>query len=196
MHTLLHPYCTLIAHAFISMGVYSLYLITHNAHNCKREGILGIKIGVYVNKVKSKKQRHILKNYEKYIRSAKWKKVRGYRMKYDEFECQSPLPMYQNCLESERLEVHHLTYDNLGRELLGDIVTLCQNCHDRVEDIIQNPFEYQHIFNREDFDSWKMLCFGDNGFSTEPEFRNKRVSKLIEKSCSHIPIQLNLFDAR
>ena len=81
-----------------------------------------------------------MKNYEKYIRSAKWKKVRAYRMKYDEFECQSPLPMYQDCLESERLEVHHLTYDNLGRELLGDIVTLCQNCHDRVEDINSKSF--------------------------------------------------------
>ena len=128
--------------------------------------------------------------YEKYIGSVKWKKVRKYRMKYDDFECQSPFPLYSQCLESKQLEVHHLTYDNLGNELLGDIVTLCQNCHDRVEDIIQSPFEHRYIFEEEQFWAWRVLCFGDNGFNTESDLRNKKVSKLIEKS---MPIQLNIF---
>ena len=128
--------------------------------------------------------------YEKYIGSVKWKKVRQYRMKYDDFECQSPHPMLNVCLDYKRLEVHHLTYDNLGNELLGDILTLCQNCHEHVEDIIQNPVEHLFIFNNENFHMWKVLCSGGNGFNTESELRNKRVSKLIEKS---MPIQLNLF---
>jgi 5-methylcytosine-specific restriction endonuclease McrA len=33
------------------------------------------------------------------------------------------------CGSKKRLEVHHLTYERAGHELLEDLVTLCQRCH-------------------------------------------------------------------
>ncbi len=37
----------------------------------------------------------------------------------------------QGCDEDERLEVHHLTYERLGREPMRDLMVLCRLCHAR-----------------------------------------------------------------
>lgn len=36
-----------------------------------------------------------------------------------------------------RLEVHHRTYERLGRELVGDLTTLCEDCHWTVTDMLR-----------------------------------------------------------
>jgi HNH endonuclease len=64
-------------------------------------------------------------NYEKYMRSPKWRAKRQHRLKLDDNTCQScgATP------DQYRLEVHHLTYERLGNEEMDDLKTLCVICH-------------------------------------------------------------------
>jgi 5-methylcytosine-specific restriction endonuclease McrA len=64
-------------------------------------------------------------NYARYRRSRHWQEIRALRFERDGHRC-------QDCKGKSGdpvLEVHHLTYDRLGRERLEDLVTLCQRCH-------------------------------------------------------------------
>lgn len=68
-------------------------------------------------------------DYHKYIASAAWREKRRQRMEIDEHKCVV-------CKSTERLSVHHLTYDRLGHEdALHDLVTVCEPCHRRFDTI-------------------------------------------------------------
>lgn len=58
---------------------------------------------------------------EKYLESPNWKKKRKRVLDRDNSLCV--------CGEYA-IDVHHKTYENLGQELLSDLVALCKNCHD------------------------------------------------------------------
>jgi 5-methylcytosine-specific restriction endonuclease McrA len=63
------------------------------------------------------------KKYENHLKSARWKNIRRdlFRMRGAKCEvCSMPSPS---------LEVHHLTYDRLGKELATDLKIVCQQCH-------------------------------------------------------------------
>ena len=58
---------------------------------------------------------------EKYLELPAWKQVRQKVLERDSYLC----------ICGERATyVHHKTYENLGQELLSDLVALCKNCHD------------------------------------------------------------------
>lgn len=40
-------------------------------------------------------------------------------------------PRCEDCSSTKRIQVHHLTYERLGRELPGDLRVLCNDCHER-----------------------------------------------------------------
>lgn len=61
---------------------------------------------------------------EAYYRSPHWRAKRTERMNHDDFRC-------CNCHRKESLQVHHWKYD-LFAELLGDLMTFCENCHQRI----------------------------------------------------------------
>jgi len=62
-------------------------------------------------------------DYHKYIASQSWKEKRRQRLEIDGHKCVV-------CKSDQRLEVHHLTYENLGNEdVLHDLVTACHDCH-------------------------------------------------------------------
>jgi hypothetical protein len=63
--------------------------------------------------------------YRQYIASDAWKTKRRERLELDGHEC-------TNCDATTYLEVHHLTYERLGNELMSDLQTLCQTCHARL----------------------------------------------------------------
>jgi hypothetical protein len=60
--------------------------------------------------------------YPQYLLSRHWKITRQRALLRAGRQC-------HRCCSSYRLEVHHLTYENLGRELEDDLVVLCANCH-------------------------------------------------------------------
>jgi hypothetical protein len=63
-------------------------------------------------------------SYHAYINGAEWRRRRDAKLSELGHRC-------QGCDETERLEVHHLTYDRLGRERMEDLMVLCHLCHAR-----------------------------------------------------------------
>ena len=60
--------------------------------------------------------------YEATLRSPEWHRVRRETIRQQGRRCAW-------CGGGGRLDVHHLTYTRLGRELPGDVVALCPTCH-------------------------------------------------------------------
>lgn len=61
--------------------------------------------------------------YYRYIHSEAWNQKRLERLRIDGYVC-------QDCeADNVALDVHHLTYDNFGNELMGDLISLCRDCH-------------------------------------------------------------------
>ncbi|HEV8653179.1 MAG TPA: HNH endonuclease [Actinomycetes bacterium] len=72
--------------------------------------------------------------YQEYLESPEWQAKRALALERDGHQC-------TECHRADRLEVHHITYVRLGRELLEDLVTLCFHCHmDRHDD---SPWGYE-----------------------------------------------------
>lgn len=60
--------------------------------------------------------------YEEYIQSADWKRRRAKILKRDGGVC-------RGCLSRPATQVHHLTYERLGREMAWDLIAVCAKCH-------------------------------------------------------------------
>ena len=63
------------------------------------------------------------RTYEKYLKSPAWKVKRDAVIKRDGGQC---------VCGAHATEVHHKTYDNIGKEPLSDLVALCEECHERL----------------------------------------------------------------
>lgn len=73
--------------------------------------------------------------YKPYISSPRWRNnpARLAELKASGFRCRL-------CYASEdeaELQVHHRTYERLGCELAGDLLTLCKDCHFIVTDMLR-----------------------------------------------------------
>ena len=64
--------------------------------------------------------------YTEYLAGDHWQKVRQHALWASGHRCQL-------CHGTERLEVHHATYENLGAESLEDLAVLCAPCHSAYE---------------------------------------------------------------
>jgi hypothetical protein len=60
--------------------------------------------------------------YEKHIRSTRWKNTRVTIIKMRGEKC-------ERCPRTTGLELHHKTYERLGHESPSDLELLCQICH-------------------------------------------------------------------
>lgn len=60
--------------------------------------------------------------YHEYLQSPEWKATRNAAIERAGHACQF-------CRSTNRLEVHHNTYERIGREEPGDLVVLCHECH-------------------------------------------------------------------
>jgi|694.fasta_scaffold22758_16 hypothetical protein len=60
-----------------------------------------------------------------YLRSEKWQELRKIILERDAHRCQS-------CWSRTNLQVHHISYLNLGNELQDDLVCLCSTCHEKL----------------------------------------------------------------
>lgn len=67
--------------------------------------------------------RKLFINYHDYIKSEYWKSKANRMRKLADYRCQV-------CYSyDDVLEVHHRTYERLGRELDSDLIVLCHSCH-------------------------------------------------------------------
>lgn len=60
--------------------------------------------------------------YSEYIRSDEWKEKRKKAIKAADGKCQL-------CGSTTRINVHHRTYERLGKEKPSDLTVLCESCH-------------------------------------------------------------------
>lgn len=72
-------------------------------------------------------------DYKEYLRSGHWKKTRRAALARAGYRCQI-------CNAGNvQLEVHHRTYDRLGREFDADLTVLCDGCHGKFHDELPDP---------------------------------------------------------
>lgn len=77
-----------------------------------------------------KEQRLTKKQYAAYLRSDHWRDVRKrfWRSQYPKVCCV--------CHAADRpLDLHHKSYERLGRERLSDLALLCRRCHREVHKV-------------------------------------------------------------
>lgn len=60
--------------------------------------------------------------YEHYLASPEWRERRSVAIRKAGSRCQV-------CNGSDRLGVHHRTYERLGAEMEDDLTVLCEDCH-------------------------------------------------------------------
>jgi len=63
---------------------------------------------------------------EGYLQSAHWQEVRKRKLKQAGYKCEA-------CGAKVKLDIHHLTYQRLGKERLSDLQALCRSCHRKAE---------------------------------------------------------------
>jgi 5-methylcytosine-specific restriction endonuclease McrA len=73
--------------------------------------------------------------YQGYINSGSWRDnpARLAELKAADFRCR----LCYASKDDAQLEVHHRTYARLGREQVGDLITLCKECHHIVTDMLR-----------------------------------------------------------
>lgn len=66
--------------------------------------------------------------YSEYLQSKEWNKLKAKVINRANGTC-------EGCDTKSILEVHHLTYDRVGMELMTDLVAFCPNCHRKAHGI-------------------------------------------------------------
>jgi len=69
-----------------------------------------------------------------YLRSDHWKQTRIKALTSSHFSC-------CGCGCKDMLQVHHLTYENLGSESGEDLMVLCSRCHGLAHDLLREMRE-------------------------------------------------------
>jgi hypothetical protein len=65
--------------------------------------------------------------YDAYLQSDTWRAKRAQALKRDNGLC-------QGCLKRPATQVHHLTYAHVGDELLFELASICDECHERAHE--------------------------------------------------------------
>jgi hypothetical protein len=71
-------------------------------------------------------------DYYAYLKSPEWAVRRQWKLEAAENRCQL-------CDATDRLQVHHRTYERLGKERIADLIVLCERCHRKFHDIYNKP---------------------------------------------------------
>lgn len=87
----------------------------------------------------SEKSEDLRAEYAAYRRTAKWQTKRSKVMRRANGLC-------EGCLEAPATVVHHMTYANIGDELLFQLVALCHPCHARAHPEHHEPEFYDNDY--------------------------------------------------
>lgn len=77
--------------------------------------------------VKNKSKADFWQNYNTYLQSPEWKRKREKVLQRAKGVC-------EGCGDRQATQVHHTTYDHVGRELLFELVAICNECHEVCHD--------------------------------------------------------------
>lgn len=70
--------------------------------------------------------------YDDYLTSEHWKQIRDRKLEEQDWQCERCGHYARRDHDGARigLDVHHLTYERLGREEMADLEALCRTCHE------------------------------------------------------------------
>ena len=96
------------------------------------------------------------KAYQRYMRSSSWAVRRKAKV--------AAVGMCEGCGSRIGLQVHHRTYERLGREKDSDLVVFCDTCHTGVHHLVQSGMSLKQatdkvIFSRPALDTRKPVDF-------------------------------------
>ena len=97
-------------------------------------------------------------SYKEYLQSPRWKAIR--KRLYKEYNYKCAL-----CGSGKNLNVHHITYENLGEENDEDLTVLCQVCHKKIH---------------EPFDSVDYLMYAEGCAYSELDSEDEKIRKRAE----------------
>lgn len=63
--------------------------------------------------------------YNQYLESEEWQQKRSMVLKRANWIC-------EGCGKNRANQVHHLTYERVGHEMLFDLVAICKDCHESI----------------------------------------------------------------
>ena len=75
-----------------------------------------------------------------YLKSSEWATKRAFVLARDDFKCQS-------CSIDTDLNIHHISYKNLGNEPLEHLICLCQDCHTDLHERVGYPQTYKEYMD-------------------------------------------------
>lgn len=120
--------------------------------------------------------------YHRYLNSQEWDDIRKKVIIRANGHC-------EGCGIAAPLDVHHLTYDRVGMELMTDLVALCRDCHDKAHNKNDATIWHQYIagnanyypgvldnINMEVFRHDENVIRTDDYIVVEYESRNNRIS--------------------
>lgn len=91
-------------------------------------------------------------SYNDYIHSDEWKKKREEVFAKYGRRCGI-------CQSVNGIEVHHLTYDRIGEEMVSDLMPLCRDCHAKITAALQEARnKVDEFMNGDDFKSALEQC--------------------------------------
>jgi hypothetical protein len=73
--------------------------------------------------------------YDAYLRTPEWDRRRRAVLRRANGMC-------EGCLIRPAVQVHHLTYDRVGREMLFDLVAVCLACHEAIHEGLPEASAY------------------------------------------------------
>ena len=76
--------------------------------------------------------------YKKYLLSDEWAKLKIDLFNFRGKKC-------EKCGSKKQICVHHLTYKNIYKEELSDLVILCRNCHEKEHGILKHKKKQKPI---------------------------------------------------
>jgi 5-methylcytosine-specific restriction endonuclease McrA len=87
------------------------------------------------------------RRYAEYMASPAWWRRRE-RWCRDEIAATGRAPQCAVCGREWALtsgDLHHATYDNLGREHHGDLIPMCRTCHERLHQILDDSRHWRKL---------------------------------------------------
>lgn len=96
-------------------------------------------------------------DYQWYINSPTWRYKRALMLEINNHRCEM-------CKATRNLEVHHWTYDNLGKERPTELSVLCQDCHRNADERrreMQAERRMERLY-RKRLSGWAKKVYGEN----------------------------------
>ena len=106
-------------------------------------------------------------NYQEYLKTKYWKKVRKAMHKTIGRKCEL-------CGSDMFIDVHHFNYGNVGKETLNDLACLCRSCHETIHAYGNTLFTGNFISNRKEFEKQIKIVK-----KIEKYFDNKEFLKIV-----------------